>query len=344
MPHELDTTNGITSFASLRIPAWHRLGVTLTDSMTAEQALDAAHLSGWNVHKAPLWVHQEPQITLDGVTTPDPILVPEKFATMRTNPVTHELQALGVVGTSYTCIQNEEHTDLLNALRGESNGQFETAGALNGGRSVFVSMKLPETMNLVGHDGKPDTTEMFITAVNSHDGSSAFRIMVTPVRVVCANTLAAAIRSAKSSFSIRHTTNARSNIAAAREALGMTFKFQEAFEVEAQRMIDTEISMAKARDVLTEVFRMKTEDVTERTANSQNDKLSNVLKLWTDADTNANLRGSRYGLYNAVAEYVDHFAPVWSKEATATQRAERVAKGGEVDRLKNDTFALLTVK
>ena len=87
--------------------------------------------------------------------------------------------------------------------------------------------------------GGVDAVDTYLTACNSHDGSMAFRLMVTPVRVVCANTLAAAIRRAKASFSIHHTTGARSQIQAAREALGLTFRFNAEFQTEAERMLDT---------------------------------------------------------------------------------------------------------
>src|SRR5687768_9878701 len=124
MAHELDITNGIASFATAREHAWHRLGQVLPGGMTAQQALDAAHLSGWNVRKLPLLITGEDE------TVDDAIEVPDKYATVRTNPITGKVEYLGVVGTDFTPIQNEAHADLMNALVDESGAHFETAGAL----------------------------------------------------------------------------------------------------------------------------------------------------------------------------------------------------------------------
>src|SRR5579859_4155755 len=197
--------------------------------------MEHARLGWWNVRKEHL---QAVVVTDDGVTTID---IPDRYATVRTNPVTGKPEALGVVGPSYVPIQNEEHCDLLDALVDESGAHFETAGSLKGGRQVFITMKLPDTMQV----GGTDAVDTYLTACNSHDGSMAFRLMVTPVRVVCANTLAAAIRGARSSFSIHHTTGARSQIQAAREALGLTFRYMGEFQVEAERMLDSAMTDAQ---------------------------------------------------------------------------------------------------
>ena len=227
MAHELETwSDGSASFVSARQHGWHRLGTVLPAGFDAAAAMSHAKLGGWHVRKEPL--QTVPIISADGVTTLD---VPDQFATVRTNPVTGRPDVLGVVGRGYTPIQNEEHADLLDALVDESGAHFETAGSLRGGRQVFLTMKLPDTMLI----GGIDPVDLYIVACNSHDGTSAFRLLISPVRVVCGNTQALAIRRAQSSFSIRHTSGARGYIGQAREALGLTFKFAEAFQVEADR-------------------------------------------------------------------------------------------------------------
>lgn len=214
MAHELDTTNGHVSFANSRSDHWHRLGQTVGHTMTAREALEAAHMAGWNVRKMPLQVPQEPVIDDTGVTTPAPLVVPDFYATVRTNPINGRLDVLGVVGSKYEPLQNEASCDLLDALVDQSGGaHFETAGALRGGRETFVTMKLPSSMVFDGKDGSKDRTDFYLAALNSHDGSAAFRFLLSPIRIVCANTQSAAIRSAKSSFSIRHTGGARASIA-----------------------------------------------------------------------------------------------------------------------------------
>jgi hypothetical protein len=138
--------------------------------MTAREALDAAHLAGWNVRKMALQVPQQPVIGDDGVTTPPPLAVPDFYATVRTNPINGGLDVLGVVGSKYEPVQNEASCDLLDAITDESGAHFETAGALRGGRETFVTMKLPNPMVFDGIDGSKDRTDFYLAALNSHDG------------------------------------------------------------------------------------------------------------------------------------------------------------------------------
>jgi len=169
MAHEIDINAGVASFAA-RTDAWHRLGQIVGHAMDAETALAAAHLAKWDVRKMRLVVPQKPVITDDGVTTPAPIPVDDHFATVRTNPITGNIDVLGVVGSKYEPVQNEESCALLNALTDESGAVFETAGALRGGREMFVTMRLPESMTFDGIDGSKDRTDFMLAALNSHDG------------------------------------------------------------------------------------------------------------------------------------------------------------------------------
>lgn len=337
MAHELDMTNGVASFASAREDAWHRLGQVVDSAMDAETALREAQLANWNVRKMPLVIPQEPVLGDDGVTTPDPIEIPNKFATVRTNPVTGATDYLGVVGTSYTPIQNEEHADLLNALVDESGAHFETAGALRGGRETFVTMKLPDSLVLDGPAGR-DTTELYIAAMNSHDGSSAFRMMVTPVRVVCANTQSAAIASAKSSWSIRHTSGAKSAIAEARAALGLTFRYVAEFEEACKRMIDATIDEDQITAELEHLFKLPSAD-TKRQQDTIQDHINGTIKM-LELPTNAAIAGTKYGIYNAVTEYVDHGWKVRGAGGRTGVAAEYALRGEYAD-LKARAFGQL---
>lgn len=344
MGHELDITNGVASVASARLDMWHRLGTVLPDLMTAEQALDAAHLARWNVRKKDLWIAGDPVLTADGVSEGRAIKVDGKFATVRTNPINGQENVLGVVGDQYTVIQNEEHAELLNTLVQESGAHFETAGALFGGRQTFISMKLPRKIELTGLHGNRDVTELYLIARNSHDGTSAFQLLISPVRPVCMNTIRAAISQMVSSFSIRHTTNAKANIEIARQALGMTTRYVDTLEVKMQAMIQREVTKVEATDTLRKVFKFEdVPGVSDRTRRSQNERIGDVIKLWTSSPTITGFHESAFGLYQSVVEWTDHFAPVSGKGNPAVLRAERIAKGGDWDRIKTESFKLLSV-
>lgn len=334
MSHELDTTDGITSFAA-REDAWHRLGTTVGQAMNAEQALELANLGGWNVRKLPLTA-TEPQLGLDGVTDSH-IEVPNQYATARTNPVNGHTDILGVVGEQYVPVQNEDNVDLLNALVDESGAHFETAGALRGGREVFVTMKFPETMKI----GGVDPIGLNIAALNSHDGRSAFRFIVTPVRIVCANTQAAALKGAKASFSARHTRNIRQVVSQAREALDMTFAYQEEFEAEAERMIQTTMTNKQFEDMVGKLWGTTDEESTTKTSTRARNRFETLHGLFTDSYTNKEIRGTAWAGYQAITEYVDHFAPVFARGGDVLDARAARALSTDADNLKRRAFKLV---
>lgn len=346
MAHELDSTNGVVSFANSRPDAWHRLGQSVGHAMTAQEALGAAHLAGWNVRKMPLVIPQEPVITADGVTTPSPIAVPDMFATVRNNPVVAgQIDYLGVVGSKYEPVQNEASCELLNALTDESGAHFETAGALRGGRETFVTMKLPKSMTLQGKNGEPDRTDFYLAALNSHDGSSAYRAIVTPIRIVCANTQKAALARAKASFTIRHTKGARVAIAEARQALKLAWRYVDAFEAEAAALyaqtMDTDEMRAFARTLV------KADDPTaSSTARANRGQQANsIVKLFVSSPTATNIAGTKWAAYQAITEFCDHYQPVRGArtraDADATRALRAITPGSGVEILKHEAFRML---
>jgi phage/plasmid-like protein (TIGR03299 family) len=203
---------------------------------------------------------------------------------------------------------------------------------------VFISMKLPDTMQV----GGIDPVDTYLTACNSHDGSMAFRLIATPVRVVCANTLAAAIRSAKASFSIHHTTGAKSQIQAARDALGLTFRYMGEFQAEAERMLDTTMTDAQFAALTRQLWPVNDTEPSVRTRNNTARRDSELTYLWHDADTQKAIRGTRWAGYQAVTEYLDHYTPVGANRDTGKVRAERAISDASTA-LKARTFDLLTI-
>jgi phage/plasmid-like protein (TIGR03299 family) len=332
MAHHIETHGDQAAALFARTDPWHRLGTTVAgEAFTAEDAMTLGHLGGWNVHKVPLTAAE---VGADGVTTLD---VPG-FATVRTNPFTGAPEALGVVGDGYTPLQNEEHADFLDTLADASGATFDTAGSLHGGRQVFVTMKLPQHLKV----GGTDRVDLNIAALNSHDGTSAFRVLVTPVRVVCANTQQAALRNHVSSWSIRHTRNAKAAVQAARDSLGLTFAYVEAFQAEAERLLDTATTDAQFFALVDGLFPAPADDAPTRVHNAATDRRQTLARLWHDADTQAGISGTAWGAYQAVVEYVDHFAPVRTRHDPATARAVRLLTNDEPARLKARAWAALT--
>lgn len=346
MAHELDQTEGVVSFANSRSDAWHRLGQSVGHTMTALEAMQAAHLANWNVRKMALVIPQEPIIDADGVTTPAPVTVTDRFATVRDNPiVAGQVDYLGVVGHKYEPVQNEASTEFLNALTGESGAVFETAGALRGGRETFVTMKLPESMTFDGLDGSTDRTDWYLAALNSHDGQSKFRVMLSPVRIVCANTQSAAIASARSTFGISHTSGARATIQEVREALKLSWRYIAAFETEAAALYAAPLNPEQVDAFARELFKVDQAD-SDTARRGRTENAAAIVKLWTSSPTVAPILGpTRWAAYNAVTEWVDHIAPVRGVHGASKQADARalrtVTAGSTAHTLKVDAFTLL---
>lgn len=326
MSHDLDTTDGITSFVTARQPAWHRLGTVFDTEMTVAEALDAAHLAGWNVRKIPLLGREtveDVEITGDGVTaTTRTVDVTESNwrLAVRDNPITGAVESFGPVGRNFVHVQNEEHGEFLETLLDMSGARFlTTAGALKGGAQVFYCAKLPETMLI----GGVDRTDLYITAMNGHDGSMAFGVIASPVRVVCANTQAAAIRSAAQKWTTRHTKGAPSAIAAAREGLDLVHRFDAAFEAEAERMIQEQLTLAEFDKITAGLFDVKAPEDESPRERTYRENRANILHTIWHGDTVANIADTRYAGYNVITEYVDHYAIARGKseDAQAAGRA-----------------------
>jgi phage/plasmid-like protein (TIGR03299 family) len=329
MAHELEQlAGGQTAFVTARQPAWHQLGEVTDRCLTAAEIMAKAFLGGWRVRKITL--HGE-EITPNGVTRID---CPDKWMTVRTHVETGETQYLGVVGEDYTPVQNEEVAEMLDKLVDAAGGaHFETAGSLRGGRRVFVTMKLPQGMSIAG----VDDMDLYLAATTSHDGTAALRVDATPVRIVCANTDRAALAATKGYYVFRHTSNVHSQIAQAREAMGLMWDYFTAFEQAAEKMINSTLTMGGFENVIDQLWPLPV-DASEATQRNHKQRTATLRYLLRDADTQAAIRGTRWAGYQAVTEYVDHFAPA----KTIDLRAARAVAGTGAD-LKARAFELLTV-
>lgn len=346
MAHDLETTNGVTFFADSRDDAWHQLGQKVGHNMTVEEAMDASHLGGWNVRKVPLTIPAE--VTDDGVN-PE-IQVPDKFAVVRTNPVNGERNYLGIVGNVYDPIQNEANAAFLQLLVDDFGANLETAGALADGRDVFLTMKLPHTMEIAGNDGFVDKTEYYLAALNNHSGDSAFRVILSPVRIVCRNTQQWAIARAKSSWKIRHTDTAMGRIAEARESLNLVWKSVDLVDDEFRRMSETPVTFTEAKAFSETLVELDRVDPEGSAATRRRNASGQILNLFQNSPTISPISGTRYALYNAVSEYVDWFQGVRGVGADATDKQKQDARALRSIReletsgtLKSQAFSLLRV-
>ena len=281
----------IESFVTANVPAWHQLGTVLPSAFTAQEAMSYGHLGGWNVRKSPLIVAE----------TGEP--APDAYATIRDNPFTPgQVDILGIVGSQYHPVQNEELCDLLDTLVDESGALYDTAGSIREGKQVFVTMRLPGHMLI----GGVDAHEMHIAAVTGHDGNSSLTLLVTPVRIVCANTLSAALGSAKNVIRMRHTPGIRKGLVEdARRALDLTFDYLDGFQAEADRMINATLTEDRFEEIMRAEF-ASVSDVPHAVSRAEN-KVDDLLSLFADSRTHEAVRGTVWAGYNALVEWADHY-------------------------------------
>lgn len=241
MSHEVETNGTEAAFASLREPAWHGLGTVFNEEVTTAQMLELAHLDNWNVRLEPVYVQGVPA---------ERFAVPS-FAVVRTNPFDGEADVLSVVGQRYKVLQNEELFDFGATLG--SGARWETAGSIKKGRVVFGSLAL-ERETVLDPNGVADKVNTYMLLHTSHDGSVSVQASITPVRVVCANTLNFALRSVKQSFKIRHTQTLDGKMAAAREALGLAERYMDDFDKAAQALFAVPVTDSQVEDIFATAY------------------------------------------------------------------------------------------
>lgn len=288
MAHMLETHGSEATFASLRTPAWHGLGYVSDVEMTTEGIMRHAHLSNWNVRLE--------DVDLPGRSHKN------YFAVTRTNPFDGEADVLGLVGERYKVVQNEELFSFAdNILDG---ARWETAGSIKNGTVVFGSLALDREI-VLDPNGVNDKVNTYLLVHTSHDGSLSVQASVTPVRVVCQNTLNAALAGVKQSYKIRHTQTVDGKVAAAREALGLAHKYLDEFDVQAQALMAAQVNDEKFFEIITTAYPKP-----EKDAKGSFTKWENKIDMLNDiyrGDTNHMIAGTAWGAYNAMTERLDWF-------------------------------------
>lgn len=291
MAHELETFGSETAFATVREPAWHTLGTVLPDYVTTSEMLEIANLAGWDVH---LVEHITPGIAPERYATP-------AFDVLRTNPFDGELDRLATVGKRYKVVQNEELFDFGDLLG--SGAKWETAGSVKQGRLVFGSLAL-ERETVLDPSGVADRINSYLLLHTSHDGSVAVQASITPVRVVCANTLNFALSAAKQTFKVRHTQTVEGKMAAAREALGLAEVYFDKFDEEAQALFQTEVSKSQIEDIVTAVYPAPDKDAAKAAKTRYDNKLANIAEIML-SPTSDGVENTAWGVLNALTENLD---------------------------------------
>lgn len=265
------------------VPAWHGLGVVLPDEgLTSEAALAASGLAGWDLTKEPLYLAGGYQLL-------------NHMGVVRKTDNT----VLGVVGTKYRIVHNEEAFAWADALVGGPGYHFESAGSLRHGSIVWVLVRTPFTMDL------PDSeVQQYLLLWNRHDGTGAVMVQATNVRAVCQNTLRLASATAAATVKIRHTESAESRLAEAQRVMGLSQGAADRAEALARELLDKALSERSWNQLLSKINPIPTDAGRARELAIVRSEA--IDELYHNHPTQQGIVGTAWGAYNAFALWTDH--------------------------------------
>jgi phage/plasmid-like protein (TIGR03299 family) len=296
---------GKHSFFSVKEKAWHGLGQIVSDYPTSAEAITHAGLY-YTVEKRRLFTYDnENNIANEDTDIIIPeIEVPNFYATMRTDTE----QVLGVVGKDYEVIQNVDAFSFFDAIVSGDGILYETAGALGRGERIFITAKLPNYIK-VGND---DLIERYLFLTTSHDGYGSITTAFTPVRIVCANTLNAAMHNHTNSIKIRHTANAKERLEQAHKVMGISNKLSEELEGIFNQWAKVRITDPEVKKLI-QLAMIPNKEVLQNIQRGQTDELSTCFKNMVDnvyeyaltspTQQTQTTKGTVFGAYNAVTGY-----------------------------------------
>lgn len=316
MAHNLEQRDGQASMFYTGDVPWHRIGQALDRPANASEAMEAANLD-YTVVKKPL------KAIINGRQYSD---VPNAFATVRTDTN----QVLGVVGARYEPVQNKDAFNFFDPLVDRDEAIYHTAGVLGRGEKIWLLAKLPDYIKV---GPKKDPVEKFVLLYNSHDGSSHIRVKMTPIRVVCNNTLTAALSGSDAEVRIKHTQSAQDKLQEAHQILGLTNSLYQQLDYIFNRMALKKVTGQQLADyVKTLVPDNPQAENNTRTENMRN----HIIELHDTVPDASMHRGNLFGAFNAVTEFVDHYGS--SKDASKQLRS--IWFGGSGEQLKRKAYQL----
>lgn len=266
---------------------WHKLGTEVSAAQTSAEAIVAAGMD-WKVSKEQLFLN-------DGRKAPGAMV------TIRED----NKAILGNVGDVYRPLQNKEAFSFFDAVVGEKAAMYHTAGVLGTGEVIWMLAKLPGYIRTVGDD----VSEKFLLLTNSHDGTSTVRVMFTPIRVVCQNTLNIAIAGGQKMARIKHCSTMGNKIDYVRETIGLVSAQFSLFEDITRQMAGFQVTQEALKKYFVAsgvVPEIKEDEKTSTRAQNIMEEVSRLFVHGKGAELEG-AKGTLWGAFNAVTEYVDYF-------------------------------------
>jgi len=275
----------VETMFSTREKPWHGLGTVVEEAPASADALRLAGLD-WNVVQKDIFANHG---KVDGY---------------KANVRDIDNQVLGVVTDRYKVIQNVDAFAFTDELLGEGV-RYETAGSLQGGKKVWLLARLPREYIISGERITP-----YLVFSNTHDGSGAVRVAITPVRVVCNNTLNLALDTASRSFSMIHAGDIKGKINEARQTLFMADTYMEHLGKEFEHLRKVKLTDQQVKEYI-EVLLPIEKDASMLAAKNTRRLREDLRARYYDAPDLKNVGGNNaYRFINAVSDFATHASPI----------------------------------
>lgn len=300
--------HNVDSMAYYGDPPWHGLGRELPECATAVQMIRAAGLE-WQVEKCPL---EGPYYNLSAD--------PTRFSLVRKARNEKEQDVLlGLVGKDYVSLQNTDAFKFFDPIVGSKAAIFHTAGSLGVGERVWVLAKLPGTIRVIGDD----IVDKFLLLSNNHCGKESVTVKITPIRVVCQNTLNFALLDGNQSVRVRHTGDLHKRLSEVPEMLGIINNAYNEVEKLFREFTKIRFGVVRFDHYLDGVFPRTKKQILE---NKRPERWNRVTALFEES--NKEIRGTLWAAYNAVTRDEDYR---YSTERGSDRRLSRVWFGSGAD-------------
>lgn len=268
-----------------RVTPWHGLGTRVEEAPGSKEALVLAGLD-WKVVQKPIF-------TEDGLPVNG----------FKANIRDRDSQVLGVVTNRYKVVQNEDAFAFTDKLLGEGV-TYETAGSLQDGRRTWILAKLPQRYIISGDEITP-----YLVFMNSHDGTGAIKAAMTPVRVVCQNTLNLALSTAKRSWSTNHTGDIKGKLEDARNTLLYADLYMGELGKAIDRLQQIRLSDQKVYEYINALFPLM-DGITEQQKKNLLRLKEEVKTRYFDAPDLQHVGKNGYRFVNAVSDFATHGKPL----------------------------------
>lgn len=275
----------VESMFYVRETPWHGLGTRVKEAPSSKDALIYAGLD-WKVIQEP--VYTESQELIEGY---------------KANVRDSDRRVLGVVTDRYKVIQNEEAFAFTDALLGEGV-RYETAGSLQGGKKVWMLARMPHEYIITGERISP-----YLLFSNTHDGSGAIKVALTPIRVVCNNTLNLALSIAKRSWSMIHTGDIQGKLQEAKDTLLLADRYMDSLGKEFENLRMKSMTDKQVMEYI-EVLLPVEEDGTMKQKRNIEHLREDLKMRYFDAPDLQDVGKNAYRFINAVSDFATHAQPL----------------------------------